>query len=105
MASGIFRTPNIGQPMWFEYRDDEVRKGKTLSCVCVCAIGNKVATICHIYTRPKQRRKGYATKLVEFLKENFGLVQTQLSASGKESVAMLEKCGFEKEGNLLVWKS
>ena len=64
----------------------------------------KIATIFYMYIKPKYRRKGYATRIVDFLKFRFDEVSTQVNASSKESVSYLVSRDFQIRGNTLIWK-
>ena len=62
----VTRLKNFGQPQWLIFQDGDKRQGKEVGSVLICELG-KIALICFIWVWPKQRRKGYASKMVRYL--------------------------------------
>ena len=111
---------NVGKPICFVFTDTEKRDGKEIGHILISSLGNGYCMVWNVYVWPKQRRKRYGTMMVKFLQgelpENccgllrdvpwsgYEKIVTQWNATPKESKMMLEKCGFERKGNLLLWE-
>lgn len=62
------------------------------------------AVIYYMYVKPKHRKEGYGSFILQRLMQEFNSVKTQVSASSKESIDFLTKKGFKEEKGWLVWK-
>lgn len=84
----------------------EVRDGTVIATCCLVITqllpryndNGSYGTICNLYTLPKYRNLGIATKLlsecVEFAK-HVGLCELQLEANNSEVISISEKLGFK----------
>lgn len=96
----IETNPSLGQPECFVIYEDKALRGNVL-----VTSHKGVAVIWFIFVKPKHRRKGYAKEMVEYVQTLFPVVVTEYGVTPKPSRNLLERLGFKKDGNLLVWKS
>jgi len=92
---------------------ERMKDGKAVSTVqltCWPAVLNSPLIICDIVrmaTRPKHRRKGYATQIIvqlQLMRHVLG-IRTSWDDSDEAGKALLMKQGFTRKGNLLLWEN
>jgi len=58
----------------------------------------------YIYTNPKDRKKGYAKRIIEALQSQVRAIFTGYSNTVREGRNLVRGCGFKKEDDQLVWR-
>lgn len=108
---GLYVERIPGTPFWFQwYENDSMVSWAKIRVIPAMQYGKRHLTIeiDHIETRKQDRRKGFATMIVERMKRAFDgevkYIITGWHDSSAESRGMLTRAGFKREGAALVWR-
>lgn len=58
-----------------------------------------------IHTKPNMRRQGYASDIINHIKQRFLSISTPFLDSSEEGKAFLYNNGFARHGSMLRWES
>jgi len=86
------------------FRCIDKKCNRASSIIKLADIATVVFSMADIRTLPEFRGKGYATQVINKLKEHCNRLLTQWDASSEEGRKVCLKNGMVKEGNLLVWE-
>ena len=99
----LVRMPTLGVPSCYCLTDDD-DESKVYGTILITHFGKAIAVIWFIWVKPTHRRKGCASAMVRALQKEFKIIRTQYDVTPKGSKLMLKKCGFERDGNELIWR-
>jgi len=95
----------IGEPKFFTIYEKLFKKNNNAdqarAWVLMRDYGNDEADLMHVYAGKKG---GYAFELMEYMKTIYHTIRTEWYGSTKDGREFCGRCGFEREGDLLVYR-